>query len=65
MSPTDVEIRWVPRDDIYDLFVCGKFRNFYRTFGDAVKGAEEAMRRDTDVVQQWKDRPPRKGKVRR
>ena len=64
MSPADVEIRWVPGEDIYDLFVDGRFRNFYKTFGEAVSGAEKIME-TTDVIQQWKDLPPRKGKVRR
>lgn len=64
MSPVDVEIRRVPGENIYDLFVCGRFKNFYKTFGEAALGAEQAMAKK-DVIQQWKDLPPRKGKVRR
>jgi hypothetical protein len=64
MSPTDVEIRWVPGENIYDLFVNGRFRDFYRTFGEAVSGAEKAMEKK-DVIEQWKELPPKKGKVRR
>lgn len=65
MSPADIEIRWIPRDDIYDLFVNGQFRNFYKTFGEAALGAEAVLRKSEDAVQQWKSLPPRKGKVRR
>ena len=64
MSPTDVEIRWVPVENIYDLFVHGRFRDFYKTFGEAALGAEQAMAKK-DAIQQWKELPPRKGKVRR
>ena len=62
MSPADIEIRWIPRDDIYDLFVNGRFKNFYRTFGEAALAAEKAV--DMDVFQQWKKQSPKKGKVR-
>lgn len=65
MSPADVEILWVARDDIYDLFVNGRFRDFFKTFGEAVAGAEKAMHDSTDVIKQWKSTPPKKGKVRR
>lgn len=64
MSPTNVEIRLVARDDIYDLFVDGRFRNFYKTFGEAALAAEKLLQEDTDIVQQWKDKPRKKGKVR-
>ena len=64
MSPADVEIRWVAGENIYDLFVMGRFRNFYKTFGEAVRGAEQAMEKHPDVVQEWKNQAPRKGKVR-
>lgn len=62
MSPADIEIRWVPGEDIYDLFVNGRFRNFYKTFGEAAIAAEQIGH--TDVFQQWKGQPPKKGKVR-
>ena len=65
MSPTDVEIRRVPGENIYDLFVNGHFKDFYKTFGEAALGAEKALEGCTDVVQQWKEMPPKKGKVRR
>lgn len=65
MSPENVEIRWVSGDDIYDLFVNGRFKNFYKTFGEAALGAEKILQKGTDVVQEWKNLPPKKGKVRR
>lgn len=65
MSPVDVEIRWVSQDNIYDLFVKGRFRNFYKTFEEAAAGAERVLSDSTDVIQQWKSAPPKKGKVRR
>lgn len=65
MSPENVEIRWVSGDDIYDLFVNGRFKNFYKTFGEAALGAEKILQKGTDVVQEWKSLPPKKGKVRR
>ena len=64
MSPADIEIRWVPGDNIYDVFVNGRFRDFYNSFGEAALGAEKIMQKSTDVISQWKDAPPKKGKVR-
>lgn len=64
MSPADVEIRYVSGDDIYDLFVKGRFKNFYKTFGEAVMDAEKELEKSDDVIQQWKEMPPKKGKVR-
>lgn len=62
MSPADVEIRWVPKDDIYDLFVRGQFRNFFQTFGEAAIAADRIIH--ADVIQQWHEQPKKKGKVR-
>lgn len=64
MSPSDVEIRWVPNDNIYDLFVNGKFKNFYKTFGEAALDADKIAHQKVDVIEQWKAFPPKKGKVR-
>lgn len=64
MSPADVEIRWVANDNIYDLFVNGRFRNFYKTFGEAALDADKIVHEKPDVIEQWKNLPPKKGKVR-
>ena len=43
-TPNDVEIRYVDRDKIYDLYVYGRFRNFFTTFADAANEAEKLLR---------------------
>ena len=39
-NAADIEIRCVDRDRIYDMYVGGRFHNFFRTFGEAVREAE-------------------------
>lgn len=65
MTPADIEIRYVAGDNIYDLFVHGRFQSFYPTFGEAVRGVERLLESSNDVIQQWKNLPPKKGKVRK
>lgn len=40
LTANDYEIRYVDKDDIYDLFVQGRFKNFFKTFPEAVKEIE-------------------------
>ena len=63
MAPTDVEIRWVSNDNVYDLFVDGRFKNFFRTFSEAAIEADRIIH-NHDILRQWKSLPPKKGKVR-
>ena len=67
-NPTDVEIRYVDRDKIYDLYVGGKFRNFYRTFSEAVLEAERLQSEKPDVIADpvgaFRKLPKKGGKLR-
>lgn len=67
-NPTDVEIRYVSRDNIYDLYVGGKFRNFYATFSEAVLEAERLQAEATptikDPVAAFRALPKKGGKLR-
>ena len=49
-NPTDVEIKYVEKDGIYDLYVGGKFRNFFHTFSEAVLAAEELQSDSYTVI---------------
>lgn len=40
LAANDYEIRYVEKDRIYDLFVQGRFKTFFRTFEEAVKEVE-------------------------
>lgn len=65
MSPVDVEIRRVDKDDIYDVFVNGRFKNFFKSFGEAAIYAEKVAHDKVDVLEKFLKMPPKKGKVRR
>ena len=66
LSPADVEIVRVGRDDIYDLYVNGRFKNYYATFAEAALAAEEIIHKPVDVVRQWRaESKNRGGKVHR
>ena len=62
LNPNDVEITYVAGDKIYDLYVRGRFKNFYRTFGEAALEAERLMA--TDVVSRFRQGASKGGKVR-
>ena len=66
-NPTDVEIKYVSKDEIYDLYVGGKFRNFYRSFTEAVLEAEELQNEnptEKDPVAAFLSLPKKGGKCR-
>ena len=61
-NPNDIEIRWVAQEGIYDLFVCGRFRNFFKTFPEAALEAEKLMA--ADPMDTYRRAPKRKGKIK-
>jgi hypothetical protein len=40
LTADDFEIRYTEKSEIYDLYVQGRFRNFFKTFGEAVMEIE-------------------------
>lgn len=62
LTANDYEIRYVDRDGIYDLYVQGRFKNFFKTFGEAVLEVERL--RDLKPMDLFNETPKRKGKCR-
>ena len=61
-TANDYEIRYVAQDEIYDLFVQGRFKNFFRTFGEAVKEVERL--RSQSPMDAYMESKKKGGKVR-